>query len=157
MKRLVTFALIVSVQLACASRQAIKHPNLSPVGIVVANVNTLDDATLKVQGEVTAFVTLACGTNQTSTCQAAQIGAAVMRTTKLIGSGSVAVGDAFKAYLAAKNVTDQLAAKSNLLEKIATLQSSGAQLVSQFQAVSSDVKDVSANIANLIASTKKGL
>ena len=142
---------------SCASQGAL-HPNLSPVGQVVANVNALDDSALKIQKEVEDFVTLACGANQTRTCPAAQLAAPIMRSLKTIGDGSKGVGDAFSAYLAAKDAVGQAAAKQTLLEKIAALETAGTAIAAQaFDAIAGDVKTVTSDIQTLRASTTKGL
>jgi hypothetical protein len=155
---LLASALCAGVLVSACAGQGRIHPNLSPVGQVVANVNTLDDATAKVQANVAAFVTSACGANQTASCPAAKVGAPVMRTAKLIGDGSVAVGEAFKAYLAAKDVASQAAAKQTLLETITALETDGTALAAQaFSAISADVTAVTKDIQTLKASTTKGL
>lgn len=152
MKRLILIVLLCST--ACAS-QAKLHPNISPVGQVVANVNTIDDAVILLQRKVIAFVDAYCGPNQTPTCQGAQIAAPVMRVSKVIGDTSKAIGDAFAVYLAAKDATAKAAAKATLFEKITALQMSSAELtVLAFTAIKPDAEAIVRDVAALNSSAK---
>lgn len=163
-KPVATVALLLAATLSagvlvssCASFQAKQHPNLSAVGDVVANVKTIDDDVIKIQAKVEAFVTVACGSNQTSSCLAAQGGADIMRATKVIGAGSQGIGQLFAAYLAATDAVAKAKAEQNLLAAIPALETQAAALAtSTFANLQTTYAALKTDVDALVAGVKKG-
>lgn len=136
---------------------AAAHPQLSPTGVQVAQVLTVQKDIAAVQAKLEAYAAAHCAGNQTPSCPAAQQVKPLMLAAKTLGQSTSDAGALFSLYLQATDVVAKAKAQQDLATKITDISSATGTLAGQaFTEVLTEISTITRDVAALKTTFAKG-